>query len=301
VRALLSLGLGLLVMAGLFMLGLLRTLHRIAAGRRPLTAVVEGEPGPLEPAIRLTPHPSVGGLVVHGISIAVAFGLSGCAAASPDVDRDEVIRRILPSTVQLRAEREGGSRRAGSGVVVASGAGRSWVVTTRHLLAPAVKQDVYVSAPGRRPRVRATLFADSADFDLALVRVDGLELQPAVLEDAVRLGQEVWIVAFPWGRRLTLVSGVVSQISSEDGEAPLEGAVRMVDASVSYGSSGGAVFDRRGALVGVVEGYRTTQITLPHAPHDVLQVPSPGETTVIPSRSIRRFLEATGLEDFAGR
>lgn len=36
----------------------------------------------------------------------------------------------------------------------------------------------------------------------------------------------------------------------------------MVDASVSYGASGGGVFDARtGGLIGLVEGYRTARVT----------------------------------------
>jgi len=230
--------------------------------------------------------------------------LSACASAPGNGERSEVIRRFLPSTVQLRSERSEGVRRAASGVVLASDhvSARSWILTTRHFLDPAGRQDVYVSVAGRKGRVKAEVSAVATDIDLAVVEVRGMALAPVKLKEVVRLGDEVWVAAFPWGRQMTVVSGVVSQLKAEDGETPVEGTIRMVDASVSYGSSGGGVFDAEsGALVGIVEGYRTAQISSPGSPERVLQLPVPGETTVIPCRTILDFLAASGLESLVPR
>jgi hypothetical protein len=70
----------------------------------------------------------------------------------------------------------------------------------------------------------------------------------------------------------------------------------MVDASVSYGSSGGGVFDAQsGELVGIVESYRTAKIAIPELKDRVLEVPVPGQTTVIPAPVILRFIVDSGL------
>ena len=72
--------------------------------------------------------------------------------------------------------------------------------------------------------------------------------------------------------------------------------VTMVDAPVSYGSSGGGVFDARtGELVGIVETYRTAKITIPDVKDRVIEVPVPGETVLVPAPVIARFLEDFGL------
>ncbi len=241
-----------------------------------------------------------------GLSLALALGVlvSGCSAPTTGRERREVIPRILLSAVQLRSERPEGGRRAASGVVLAADATskRSFILTTRHFLDPGGQQDVYVIAPNRKGRVKAVVSATSQEMDLAVIEVEGLLLSPVTLQNTVRLGDEVWVAAFPWGRRLTVVSGVVSQLSAEEDEAPLVGVVRMVDASVSYGSSGGGVFDAEtGALVGIVEGYRTAQVASPGDPGRVLQLPVPGETTVIPTRAIRDFLSASGLGNLLSR
>lgn len=227
--------------------------------------------------------------------------LGACASVpvmGPAPGRGEVIRRALASTVQIRSEREGGGRRAGSGVVVAldARADIAFVLTARHFLEPAVRQQLFVTVPGTGRRFRADVRAMSDEADLALVEVQGLQAPPVTVQATARLGDEVWVVGFPWGRRLTIVSGVVSQIATETDDVPLEGAPRMVDASVSYGSSGGGVFDATtGALIGIVEGYRTARVAVDTRPERTVDIPVPGETTLVPVGEITRFLGAVGL------
>ena len=104
----------------------------------------------------------------------------------------------------------------------------------------------------------------SPDVDLALLEVETTDIPVAALKPAAQLGDEVWVVAFPRGRRATLVSGVISQLA-QDGV--VEGAAAMVDAPVSYGASGGGVFDpSTGHLVGIVEGYRTARVKVTGSP-----------------------------------
>jgi serine protease Do len=228
----------------------------------------------------------------------------GCAAAGGRAaSRGDVIRQILPATVQLRCERDGGGRRAASGVLLARDVAtrRAWIVTTRHFLEPLAPQKVSVVA-GPKTRVSATVVTVSERADLALLEVADVDSTPARLKDNVQLGDEVWVVAFPWGRRMTLSSGVVSQVVGDSGGGDYEGAARMVDVSVSYGASGGGVFDAQtGALVGLIESYRTSRVTMQGNPERVIEVPVPGETTLISADAIRRFLTEAGLTRFLER
>lgn len=230
--------------------------------------------------------------------VATAALVGGCVSATPD-DRNAVMRVITASTVQLRADRDGGGRRTASGVVVAADAARrrSWIVTARHFLDPGTRQKVSVSGVAGRARTVATVSALSDEADLALVEVEDVVLSAVVLKDHAQLGDEVWVVSFPFGKRLTVVSGTVSQIASEDGDVPLEGPVRLVDAQASYGSSGGGIYDAvTGRLLGIIEGYRTARLTLPTTPERTVDVPIPGETTVLAAPSIRKFLRIVGIE-----
>ena len=80
------------------------------------------------------------------------------------------------------------------------------------------------------------------------------------------------------------------------------GPAQMVDASVSYGSSGGGVFDARsGELVGIVETYRTAKVTIPEMKDRVLEIPVPGETTLVPASVILQFMQDFGLSRRLGK
>jgi serine protease Do len=238
------------------------------------------------------------------LALVVLLVASGCATAGGrTASRGDVIRQILPATVQLRCERDGGGRRAASGVLLARDVAtrRAWIVTTRHFLEPLGPQKVSVVA-GPKRRVSATVVTVSERADLALLEVADLDWTPARLKDNVQLGDEVWVVAFPWGRRMTLSSGVVSQVVGDAGGGDYEGAARMVDVSVSYGASGGGVFDAQtGALIGLIESYRTARVSMQGSPERVIEVPVPGETTLISADAIRGFLTEAGLTRFLER
>ena len=232
---------------------------------------------------------------------ALALTGAGCVSPSPAPDRSELIRGILASTVQLRSERDGGLRRAASGVVVAMHAGsrRTWIVTARHFVDPAPPEHIYVRLPGRMTVVPAVVAFVSPDRDLAIIEAELLDVAPARLKMEASLGDEILVVAFPWGQRFTVVRGIVSQVASL---TDIAGPARMVSASVSYGSSGGGVFDAQtGELVGIVEGYRTAKVAIPEMKERVLEVPVAGETTLIPAPAILRFLVDSGLSNFLPR
>jgi len=232
---------------------------------------------------------------------ALALAGAGCLSAARVPDRAALIRGILASTVQLRSERDGTIRRAASGVVVATAPGsqRAWIVTARHFIDPSPPEHVYVRLPGRLTVVPGVVVFVSPDHDLAIIEAELFEVAPARLKMETNLGDEILVVAFPWGQRFTVVRGIVSQVTSL-GE--VAGPARMVSASVSYGSSGGGVFDAQtGELVGIVESYRIAKVAIPELNERVLEVPVAGETTLISATAISRFLEDSGLKNFLAR
>jgi hypothetical protein len=234
------------------------------------------------------------------VRVAGAVGLAALGCAAPVRPRGEVVQQVLPSSVQISAERNGTRLRAASGVVIhsATGPDHVFVLTTRHPVQGLDSAEIYASPRGEtRSRRRATVVAVSRDADLALLRVDGVVLPAAVLGEEGRLGEDVWVVAFPWGKRMTLVSGVVSQVepSAESDGEPDRGAPLMIDASVSYGASGAGVYEAAaGRLIGLVEGVRTARMQVRGDPKLAVEFPVAGETGVVPARAIRRFLEEAG-------
>jgi S1-C subfamily serine protease len=244
--------------------------------------------------------------------LAVALGVlalaaGGCASAAPALqapDRTELIGRILASTVQLRSERQGGIQRAASGVVVALDARlkRAWIVTARHFVDPSVSQRIFVRVAGSTTVLEATVALVSRNHDLAVITTEPIDASPARLKEAASLGDEILVVAFPWGQRVTVVAGIVSQIAGLVGQIALTGPPGLVDASVSYGSSGGGVFDiRSGELIGIVEGHRTAKVAIPTMEERSLQLPVAGETSVIATATILRELADSDVRQFLPR
>jgi trypsin-like peptidase len=244
--------------------------------------------------------------------LAVALGVlalaaGGCASAAPALqapDRTELIGRILASTVQLRSERQGGIQRAASGVVVALDARlkRAWIVTARHFVDPPVSQRIFVRVAGSTTVLEATVALVSRDHDLAVITTEPIDASPARLKEAASLADEILVVAFPWGQRVTVVAGIVSQIAAPAGQIALTGLPGLVDASVSYGSSGGGVFDARsGELIGIVEGHRTAKVAIPTMEGHPLQLPVAGETSVISTATILRELADSDVRQFLPR
>jgi S1-C subfamily serine protease len=234
-------------------------------------------------------------------------------------ERQAVIDRIVATSAKIMVEQGGRRVASASGVVVASTAEESgdraisYILTAAHILDGKEGAGVFIrfAGPyGSLGRFSATVLhrGISETLDLALLRVSGVAVPPASFpaEDSVRLGEEILIVGFPWGKRLGLFSGIVSQVPSGGKDAAAdEGTDQsiVVDAASAKGVSGGGVFrEATGGLVGIVEGYQTASIAVKGGSQTYsVKVPMPGETFVVPITRIRRFLEEAGLEDTAGR
>jgi S1-C subfamily serine protease len=229
--------------------------------------------------------------------------LVGCASNDALPSKNAVIAHTLATTVQVVAERPNGARRSGSAVLLGAdpGAGRTFVLTAHHVLAAVDGERLSVRLPSRQ--AEATVVASDPDADLALLAISGPGGPDARLQQEAYLGDEVWVVAFPWGRSRTVVKGVVSQIAAPDeqaGEPAIAGPVRLLDASISYGMSGGGVFDARtGRLLGIVRGYRAAQLSVQGSEAEPVRVPLAGETTVVSAAQIACFLSASGFAELA--
>jgi hypothetical protein len=121
--------------------------------------------------------------------------------------------------------------------------------------------EIYIILDGYRggtgSRMRATLLAhrESGNLDAAVLKIQReAGCVEAELGNPPALGGDVLALGFPWGKAMTLASGIVSQVPLEESDSRL-----MIAASVSYDVSGGGVYDAGGHLIGIVEGYQTAQ------------------------------------------
>src|SRR5438132_10004750 len=152
--------------------------------------------------------------------------------------------RLLPSVAHLRS-----GRGSGSGVVISSD---GFLITSAHVV------------EGAR-RVRAS-FVDGSEYDaevvgsdplsdLAVLRASGERLVPADLGDAsqLRVGQLVVAIGNPRGFEASVSAGVVSALgrSLPTRAGRVVDNVIQTDAALNPGSSGGALADGRGRVIGI--------------------------------------------------
>nr|WP_311200395.1 trypsin-like peptidase domain-containing protein [Jannaschia sp. W003] len=161
-----------------------------------------------------------------------------------------------PSVVSISTTARG---MFGRGVEVprGSGSGLIWdavghVVTNAHVIEGATSASVQL-ADGRA--FRARLVGQDRRHDLAVLKIDGLDLRPLPVGTSADLavGQKVFAIGNPFGLDQSLTTGVVSALGRDvPGEAgiTIRGAIQT-DAAINPGNSGGPLLDSAGRLIGV--------------------------------------------------
>jgi len=235
------------------------------------------------------------------ILAAVALVTFPALAKSP---KGKVVQQALRQSVRIEVLVKDHVVRAASGVVVATEGDTSYVLTNEHVvqregLAGSASFQAVVERP-KLHRLKAHVVAEGKvpDEDLALLAVEGEALSSVPIADAdqVDVGDDIVVVGAPYGRSLSVSSGIVSQLDAE-------AQSMKTDAPIGYGASGGGVFEvPSGRLVGLVEGYRTAKVAFGGISKDdfSFDVPMPGETFLAPPSKIRAFVARSGIGRLAG-
>lgn len=260
-----------------------------------------GQPAEVEPGANVATAAPASEIDPRAVAPAEA------ARSRPVGSRSQVIRQVLPASVRISLAVDGSVLRVASGVIVGfheRAEGRvGYVMTNAHVVEvddPArARVEVIVDGKGKSRTFPARVLArgEVPEMDLALLEVPGLVGEAArLVDDAdLELGEEVVAVGAPFGRGLSVSSGIVSQLEWDEAGAALG---FKTDAPIGYGASGGGIFRvPDGKLLAVIEGYRTAKISLPMADRNYsFDVPMPGETFAAPAAKIRRFLRANRME-----
>lgn len=145
--------------------------------------------------------------------------------------------------------REGG----GSGVIITE---NGYIITNNHVVEKA--SEITVTTYDRK-EYEAEIIGTDPLTDLALIKIDAEDLQPAHLGDMedIKLGEIVFAVGNPLGLNSTITSGIISAIgrggmgllNRESGYA-VENFIQT-DAAINPGNSGGGLFNITGSLVGI--------------------------------------------------
>ncbi|WP_232793995.1 S1C family serine protease [Pseudofrankia saprophytica] len=198
---------------------------------------------------------SDGGPVTAGTGMVV--GTDAPAAGAPGSVADAAAR-ALPSVVTVEVRGQQGS--TGSGVIIRPD---GYILTNVHVIAAAANGggEIVVTRYQDVTQIPAQLVGQDPKTDLAVLRIDaGGQLPAATLgrSSSLRVGTPVIAIGAPLGLSGSVSTGIVSALdrspsepsTAGGGSALLTGAIQT-DAAINPGSSGGALVDGNGQVVGI--------------------------------------------------
>ena len=183
------------------------------------------------------------------------------AAAPQNYDSEEqnniaVYKRVSPAVVNITSTavafdffygafpQEG----QGSGVVIDK---EGHILTNFHVVANARQVEVTMS---NKKKYKAQVIGLDRSHDLAVIKIEAPNLQPAVLGDSSQLqvGQKVYAIGNPFGLSGTMTRGIVSSIRSvREPEGGFIDEAIQTDAAINPGNSGGPLLNSRGDVIGI--------------------------------------------------
>ncbi len=205
-----------------------------------MAAVGQAQPGPQEPTEPESARQEVGELDAYSRTVV------------------GVAERLAPAVASLGVQRRTRRGRmpvgAGSGVALTHD---GFILTSAHVVAGPASGGRAAFTDGRE--LRFSVLGRDPLSDLAIVRADDGGLTPADLGDAddLRVGQLVVAIGNPHGLEGSVTAGVVSALGRALPVSAGRRAARVIenviqtDAALNPGSSGGALADGRGRVVGV--------------------------------------------------
>ncbi|MFT4155685.1 S1C family serine protease [Parafilimonas sp.] len=170
-------------------------------------------------------------------------GFTAATAAAGSVVHVWVKSRLADNGLYIEeSERISGS---GSGVIISR---NGFIITNNHVVKDA--SSVRVTLPDRR-LYDAELVGIDAAHDLALLKINqnNLDAIPFGNSDVARVGDWVLAIGYPWSLDETITAGIISAKPSQTGSPG--SAYIQTDAVINFGSSGGALVNTNGELVGI--------------------------------------------------
>lgn len=135
----------------------------------------------------------------------------------------------------------------GSGVIVSSD---GYILTNSHVVNEMDSINILLNDGREFP---AKVLGQDTDSDLALIKIDALELPYLTLGDSDELEVGQWVAAIgnPFGLQATLTAGVVSAKSRNNLDIVPYADFIQTDAAINRGNSGGPLLTLDGEVIGI--------------------------------------------------
>lgn len=167
-----------------------------------------------------------------------------------ELTAEEIYRRCSPAVFYLETyDAYGEILGSGSGFFIDSD---GTAVTNFHVIDGAVSAVITMS-DGKRSYDIEGVYDYSAEHDWAVIHIAGKGFQYLELGDPAKLsgGSTVYAIGSPLGLQNSISQGIVSNTNRQDGTT----VYIQTTAAISPGSSGGALINKYGEVVGVTSAY----------------------------------------------
>lgn len=151
-------------------------------------------------------------------------------------------------------DQNGNATASGSGFIISSD---GKIVTNYHVIDGAYSAKVTLN-DGTKYDVQGVYGYDKT-ADIAILKVDASNLSPVTLGDSstADLGQSVVAIGSPEGLQNTVSTGIISSIRTSESRSGYKDF--QISVPINHGSSGGALFNMYGQVIGITyAGYETT-------------------------------------------
>lgn len=205
----------------------------------------------------------------------------------PSLTAEQIAQRFLPGVALIICDDGKGNFSQGSGFFIAPG----MILTNAHVVKGMVRGVVMAGGQKKKNHINAIAYFNSDDTDLALLVSDEAKttktpILPMAKSNDLRIGETIYVLSNPEGLVGTISQGIVSsgirKMNNKD--------LLQISAPISGGSSGGAVVNSRGEVIGIatasLQSGQNLNFAVPAARiekflDEFMTLPSPPEYIVI--------------------
>lgn len=179
-----------------------------------------------------------------------------------------VANKVLPSIVGIQIEYSINSVFNRTATVTASGSGiiinsDGYILTNNHVVSSSSSTSYYQMSQATSVKVKlygqdttydAEIIGTDSETDLAVIKINAENLQPAELADSdtVQIGEFAMAIGNPLSLESSVTCGIISGINRklQDSDGNTYNALQT-DAAINAGNSGGALVNSEGKVIGI--------------------------------------------------
>ncbi len=174
---------------------------------------------------------------------------------STKLEASSIYEKAAPSVVFITCIDPEGNVSSGSGVILRAD---GIIATNFHVISDAVAAKVQLSNSDIYDDVSVLDIDERKDIAILKIKAVNLPVLSVADSDSIKIGASVYAIGSPRGLTGSLSSGIVSSLRpASELSSELTGfRIIQFTAPISPGSSGGALLDETGKLLGLVFAYR---------------------------------------------